>query len=57
MKKKNVSSIGGQAILEGVMMKGKSSMAMAVRNPDKEIVIESKRLEQSATRKKLLRYP
>ena len=57
MKKKNVSSIGGQAILEGVMMKGKSSMAMAVRNPDKEIVIESKRLEQSATRKKIAKIP
>lgn len=57
MKKKNVSSIGGQAILEGVMMKGKSSMAMAVRNPDKEIVIESKRLEQSATRKKISKIP
>lgn len=57
MKKKNVSSIGGQAILEGVMMKGKSSMAMAVRNPDKEVVIESKRLEQSATRKKIAKIP
>ena len=38
------SQIGGQAVLEGVMMKGKTSMATAVRDEDGIIRIESKRL-------------
>ncbi len=33
---------GGQAVIEGVMMRGPSSVAMAVRNPDGEIVVETK---------------
>lgn len=36
--------IGGQALLEGVMMRGKSSMAMAVRAPDGQIEIKSERI-------------
>lgn len=39
---KKMTSIGGQAIIEGVMMKGPSKIAMAVRKPDGEIVIEEK---------------
>jgi len=31
------SMIGGQAVMEGVMMRGKSCYALAVRNPEKEI--------------------
>ena len=34
------TSIGGQAVIEGVMMKGPLQSAMAVRNPQKEIVVE-----------------
>ena len=34
------TSIGGQALLEGIMMRGPKMTAMAVRNPDGEIVIE-----------------
>ncbi|MEL7659053.1 MAG: DUF1385 domain-containing protein, partial [Bacillota bacterium] len=30
---------GGQAVIEGVMMRGKSSIAMAVRSPDGEIKV------------------
>ena len=33
-------SIGGQAVLEGVMMKGPESYALAVRKPDKEIEVQ-----------------
>ena len=33
-------SIGGQAVLEGVMMKGPKSYALAVRKPDKEIEVQ-----------------
>jgi uncharacterized protein YqhQ len=40
--KKKMTSIGGQAIIEGVMMKGPSKIAMAVRKPDGEIIIEEK---------------
>lgn len=41
MKEKNVqhkTSIGGQAVMEGVMMRGPEKMAIAVRKPDGEIV-------------------
>ena len=34
-------SIGGQAVLEGVMMKGPDSYALAVRKPDKEIEVKT----------------
>ena len=34
------TSIGGQALLEGIMMRGPKKCSMAVRNPEGEIVIE-----------------
>ncbi|MDF2545636.1 MAG: hypothetical protein K0R93_534 [Anaerosolibacter sp.] len=34
------TSVGGQAVIEGVMMKGPDAMAIAVRKPDGEIVIK-----------------
>ena len=34
------TSIGGQALLEGIMMRGPEKTAMAVRNPEGEIVLE-----------------
>jgi len=34
------TSIGGQALMEGIMMRGPEKTAMAVRNPQGEIVIE-----------------
>ncbi len=37
MKKQHITSIGGQAIIEGVMMRGPFKTAMAVRKPDGEI--------------------
>ena len=40
-----VSSIGGQALMEGVMMRGPSSMAMSVRDADGNIQTESERLK------------
>ena len=44
-KKVRRTLIGGQALMEGVMMRGKSSMAMAVRTPEGDIEIETKRLK------------
>jgi len=35
-------SYGGQAVIEGVMMRGRRSMAIAVRRPDRSIVVENK---------------
>lgn len=38
------SGIGGQAVIEGVMMKNGNKYAVAVRKPNKEIVVETKTL-------------
>ena len=35
------TSIGGQALMEGIMMRGPKTTAMAVRNPRGEIVVET----------------
>ncbi|MBR6708234.1 MAG: DUF1385 domain-containing protein [Clostridia bacterium] len=35
------TSIGGQALIEGIMMRGPKLSAMAVRNPEGEIVLET----------------
>ena len=34
------SGIGGQAVMEGIMMKNKDDYAVAVRKPDGEIVVD-----------------
>ena len=44
MRKKSVG-IGGQAVIEGVMMRGKRSMATAVRDENGNIVVESQYLK------------
>lgn len=46
--------IGGQALLEGVMMRGASSVALAVRAPDGEIELKTERLKK---RSKASRIP
>ncbi|MBQ7793919.1 MAG: DUF1385 domain-containing protein [Clostridia bacterium] len=56
MKKEHITSIGGQAILEGVMMRGPFKTAMSVRKPDGEI--ETKVDENGTkTRAKFFRLP
>ncbi len=42
MNEKKMTSIGGQAVIEGVMMRGPHKIATAVRKPDGEIIIEEK---------------
>lgn len=39
-KRKRSSGIGGQAVLEGIMMKNKDTYAVAVRKPDGKIEVE-----------------
>ena len=51
------SKIGGQAVLEGVMMRGESSMATAVRGPEGQITIESSRFTPSSKRGLVWRFP
>lgn len=43
-KSLKLPSYGGQALIEGVMMRGKSNVAMAVRAPDGEIVVYQEEL-------------
>ena len=50
------TSIGGQALIEGVMMRGPKLTAMAVRNPEGEIVLESWETEPKK-RAKILTLP
>lgn len=49
--------VGGQAIIEGVMMKSKDTYAVAVRNPDKEIIIDKREYISFTKRYKLLNIP
>jgi uncharacterized protein YqhQ len=49
--------VGGQAILEGVMMRGVSTWAAAVRTPDGEIAIDSEPIVSWAKRHRVLRLP
>lgn len=54
MKKANV---GGQAVIEGVMMKNEDQYAVAVRKPNQEIVIEEKTYVSLGKRYKILGIP
>jgi uncharacterized protein YqhQ len=49
--------IGGQAVLEGVMMRGISTWAVAVRNPEGEIEVTSEPIVSWAKRHRILRLP
>lgn len=51
------SGIGGQAVLEGVMMRNKSEYAVAVRKPDGEIVVDNKKCKSNADRGIFFRLP
>ena len=54
---KKPTYIGGQAVMEGVMMRGKSSMATAVRDFQGEVQIETERLTPPEKRSKFSRLP
>lgn len=58
-KKKNMhySGIGGQAVLEGIMMKNKEQYAVAVRKPDGEIEVEIEHYNSIVHGSKLLNIP
>lgn len=48
------TTIGGQALLEGILMMGPESIAIAVRKPDGEIIIDKKPLPKKTIFNKLL---
>ncbi len=50
-------SYGGQAVLEGVMMRGPSNWSVAVRKPDGEIAHVSRHIESPMKRHALARLP
>ena len=56
-KVKHYSGIGGQAVLEGVMMKNKDMYAVAVRKPNGEIAVEIDEYHGLAYGSKLLSIP
>jgi uncharacterized protein YqhQ len=49
--------IGGQAVLEGVMMRSPKSFVVAVRRPDKQIVVREQKWETLLGGVKPLRWP
>lgn len=51
------SGIGGQAVLEGVMMKNKRNYAVAVRKPDGEIAVEKGEMISATEKHKVLGLP
>ena len=51
------TSVGGQALIEGVMMQGPKGMATAVRKPDKEIVVEYHKVKHIKDRFKIFGFP
>jgi uncharacterized protein YqhQ len=50
-------SIGGQAVLEGVMMRGPASWSVACRRPDESIAVEKHPLPSVAERHPWLKWP
>jgi uncharacterized protein YqhQ len=45
-----IISYGGQAVIEGVMMRGRAAMAVAMRAPDGRIVLHRERWVRSISR-------
>ena len=56
-RKSHYSGIGGQAVLEGVMMKNGDQYAVAVRKPDGEIDIQTEEYKGFCGDKKFTKIP
>lgn len=52
-----IVNIGGQALIEGVMMKNEDAYCAAVRKPDKEIVTDYKDIKSIKDKFKILKLP
>ena len=49
--------VGGQAVMEGVMMRAPHSYCVAVRKPNGEIVTEEKPLHKVSEKHRIFKYP
>ncbi|MCL2357351.1 MAG: DUF1385 domain-containing protein [Defluviitaleaceae bacterium] len=56
-KKEEAMPYGGQAVMEGVMMRGRTAYAMAVRRADGGIAVIEKPLSNTAQRHPVLKWP
>ena len=56
-KKKACVSVGGQAVMEGVMMQGPDRVALAVRRSDGKVVLKVKPLKQPKDKYPILGWP
>lgn len=54
---KHMTSIGGQALIEGVMMRGPKEYSMAVRKPDGEIIVEKRPINSIIKKIMFFRIP
>lgn len=57
MDNKKKIQVGGQAVIEGVMMRGPQYLATAIRRKDKSIEIKKEKFESITQRNKLLGLP
>ncbi len=48
---------GGQAVIEGVMMRGPESRAIAVRRPDRTVIVDEKPVSSITSRVPVLKWP
>ena len=56
-KKKHITSVGGQALIEGVMMQGPKGVATAVRKPDNSICVEYHDVKHLKDKNKIFGLP
>lgn len=54
---KHMTTIGGQALIEGILMRGPRDIAIAVRKPNSEIVLKKDKLNTLGMRYKFFRLP
>ena len=52
-----LGAVGGQAVMEGVMMNSKQGLAIAVRNTDGDIVVRQKQRHTLREKYKICRVP
>jgi uncharacterized protein YqhQ len=57
LKKEPSLAFGGQALIEGVMIRSRKHMVSCVRNPRKEIVVDIKSLTPYSDKHKILGFP
>ncbi len=52
-----MNEVGGQAVIEGIMMRSKNKVALAVRNPEGEIIVKKEEVKTLSDKFKFFNYP